>query len=104
MANRRTVAAGVLAALLVIGLATQTAHAATIPKCEAVRDTIAGNPSAQAFKACAGKKPISVECCRNLLPLAEYQDCLAQPEYRSQVNGWLGGVTTVEEAQKACLG
>ncbi|KXZ56314.1 hypothetical protein GPECTOR_1g277 [Gonium pectorale] len=103
MANRRTIAAGVLAALLVLALATQTAQAAKMAKCEAVRTTVPSNPSAKAFKACAAKKPITVDCCRNLLPLADLQDCLAEPGYRAEVDAWLGGATTIAEAQKACL-
>ncbi|KXZ56304.1 hypothetical protein GPECTOR_1g268 [Gonium pectorale] len=102
MNYRRCIAAGVLA-LVLVALVADPASAA-IPKCEAVRSTITKDPAVVAFKACAGKKPISVECCRNLIPLAQYYDCLNDPGYQKEVGDFLKGTTTLAEVQKACLG
>ncbi|PNH07934.1 hypothetical protein TSOC_005554, partial [Tetrabaena socialis] len=78
--------------------------AASAAKCEAAAKTLPNDPSIKAFKACAGKKPITTDCCRKLLPFAEYLPCLQNPAYLKVANNFLSGVTTVSEAQKACLG
>ncbi len=38
-----------------------------------------------------------------LLPFAQYYDCLSDPTYKGEVDKYLSGVTTVDEVQKECL-
>ncbi|PNW80595.1 hypothetical protein CHLRE_07g324211v5 [Chlamydomonas reinhardtii] len=72
-------------------------------KCEQARLRLPNEPSVAAFKACAGVKPITAECCLKLLPYAQYVDCLAEPAYRAVAQAYLDGVATVEEVQGVCL-
>ncbi|EFJ43861.1 hypothetical protein VOLCADRAFT_118937 [Volvox carteri f. nagariensis] len=71
--------------------------------CEAARTTLPSNPDIAAFRKCANDKPISVPCCRKLMPFAKYYDCLSVPSYRTEVDTFLKGVTTVAEVEKACI-
>ncbi|KAG2493310.1 hypothetical protein HYH03_008445 [Edaphochlamys debaryana] len=94
---RRAPALALLGLLLAAALTGGPAPAAAQePQCEMLKSILS-------FKDCAGAKPISADCCRKLLPFAQYYSCLSDPSLVAAANEFLAGVTTVDEAEKACL-
>ncbi|KAG2493308.1 hypothetical protein HYH03_008443 [Edaphochlamys debaryana] len=97
--DRRFAALALVALLVCTAL---PAHAQDA-KCVAAEKDLPNNPDIAAFKACAGTKPITTECCRKLLPFAQLYDCLKDPKYKAAADQFLAGATTVDEAQTQCL-
>ncbi|KAG2450573.1 hypothetical protein HYH02_005074 [Chlamydomonas schloesseri] len=62
------------------------------------------DPSVQAFKQCANKTPIPMDCCLKMIPFAPYADCLQLPQYKSLADSFLAPTVTVDRALRECLG
>ncbi|PNW80671.1 hypothetical protein CHLRE_07g325745v5 [Chlamydomonas reinhardtii] len=62
------------------------------------------DPAVQAFKKCADKTPIPIDCCLKMIPFAPYADCLQLPTYKSMADSFLAPTVTVDRALRECLG
>ncbi|GIL44544.1 hypothetical protein Vafri_2075 [Volvox africanus] len=102
MEFRRAFLAGLFAVALILGMGASSVAAVDKALCEQGRRVLPNEPSAQAFKKCATPGEISPDCCAKLAAIGKYYDCLSDPTYKAQVNAFLGGVTTVDKAKKAC--
>ncbi|GIL75856.1 hypothetical protein Vretifemale_5586 [Volvox reticuliferus] len=99
---RRASLAGLFAVALILALGASSAAAVDKALCEQGRRVLPNDPNVQAFKKCATPGAISTDCCAKLVGFGKYYDCLNDPAYKAEVNTFLGGVTTVDKAKKAC--
>ncbi|PNW80599.1 hypothetical protein CHLRE_07g324222v5 [Chlamydomonas reinhardtii] len=75
----------------------------TTQLCKEAQQQLPGDPNIAAFKKCAATKPIPQDCCAKLAPFAKYLPCLKTPEYRSAVEAFLSGTTSIDEVRTTCL-
>ncbi|GLI65513.1 hypothetical protein VaNZ11_009064 [Volvox africanus] len=103
-ARRRALASRLAAAVLILifgGAAIVRAVNTTL--CVEVGMTLPDNPEVKEFLKCANPVHILPSCCRHLLTLTKYYDCLTVPAFVDRINRFLNGKTTVNGVQQDCV-
>ncbi|GIL44541.1 hypothetical protein Vafri_2070 [Volvox africanus] len=105
MAHRRRAFASRLAAAVLILIFSGAAivRAVNITRCEEAGKTLPNSTEVKAFVKCANPVRLLPSCCRHLLTLTKYYDCLTVPTFVERINRFLNGTTTVSNVQEDCV-